>query len=284
MKRHTPLDLLRKEDKMKGYIRVLLVDDYELARDGLRLMLESEEDIEVVGDCASAEEAFSQVGKLSPDLVLMDIQMPGMDGIEATRRLKKNGMDCDADVIMLAECADYLIEALEAGATGYCIKGTQHTELAQSIREVYWNEHSLERDVFVEGIVELAICPPADATQVMRFTRQLETTLDARILQTVSSWDWGTVISVQLKLISLTNLLDELGNMPDVEKVVEGPSAREGFSNLLRRFRTLTSSKASLRKRIVITLKEERACLHLSPFKSVRGEACLTARGTGLQS
>jgi len=282
MKRHTPLNLLRKEDKMKGYIRVLLVDDYELVRHGLRLMLESEEDIEVVGDCASAEEAFSQVGKLSPDLVLMDIQMPGMDGIEATRHLKKNGMDCDADVIMLAECADYLIEALEAGAAGYFIKGTQHTELAQSMREVYWNEHSLERDGFVEGTVELAICPPADATQVMRFTRQLETTLDASILQTVSSWDWGTVISVQLKPTSLTNLLDELGNMPDVEKVVEEPSAREGFSNLLRRFRTLTSSKASLRKRIVITLKEERACLHLSPFKSVRGEACLATRGTGL--
>lgn len=75
---------------MKENIRVLLVDDRELVRRGLQSMLESEEDMGVVGDCATAEEAFSEIARLRPDIVLMDIRMPGMNGIEGSRHHERS--------------------------------------------------------------------------------------------------------------------------------------------------------------------------------------------------
>src|SRR3990172_8553055 len=101
-------------------IRVLLVDDHQVVREGLRNMLELEDDIKVVGEAASFEEALPQVEALFPDIVLMDIKMPGIDGIEATRRLKEKKPDCNVVILTLYE--EYLPQALEAGAVGYLLK------------------------------------------------------------------------------------------------------------------------------------------------------------------
>ncbi|NQT47653.1 MAG: response regulator transcription factor, partial [Chloroflexi bacterium] len=116
---------------MKKHFRIVVVDDNELIRHGLCRMLESEKDMRVVGDFASADDAIQQVGTLSPDVVLMDVEMPGKNGIEATHHLKNNGLNCQAEVIILAECADYLIGALAAGAAGYIYKNVNGGELAQ---------------------------------------------------------------------------------------------------------------------------------------------------------
>jgi len=208
-----------------------------------------------VGECASAEEAFPQVGELSPDVVLMDIQMSGWDGIKATRYLRE-GVHCDAAVIMLAENADHLIEALEAGAAGYLLKDIKRAELAQVIRQVYQNEHPPEKsDGFVEETVELVIPPPVDAAQTLGFIDQVERRLQASILQTVGSWDWGTVITIQLKPDPLSNLPDKLRNMPDVEEVEEEPLARDALSKLLGKLGGAAKLKTSPSKRILITLK-----------------------------
>jgi len=247
---------LGKENKMRKRIRILLVDDHELVRHGLRRMLEPEEDMDVVGECANAVEAFSQVQRLSPDVILMDTQMPGVNGIEATRCLKRDEVDCDADVIMLAECADYMVEALEAGAAGYLLKDIKRDELADAIRQVYWSDHSLEeRRGFAEEAVELVVPPPADAAQTLRFIGQVEKKLHASILQTVGSSDWGTVVTILLKPDPLSNLLDGLRDIPDVEKVEEEPSAREGLSSFLRKLRTMSGVRTNPRKRMLITLK-----------------------------
>ena len=101
-------------------IRVLLVDDHEIVRRGVRGMLEQEEDIEIMGDCASAEEALHQAEILSPNIVLMEAKMPGMGGIEAARLYCQNRMP--SKIIMLTSCEDCLAEALEAGAVGYLLK------------------------------------------------------------------------------------------------------------------------------------------------------------------
>jgi DNA-binding NarL/FixJ family response regulator len=119
---------------MKSNIRVLLVDDHDITRYGLRRMLESEGDIEVVGDCANAEEAISKVEVLFPDIVLMDIKMPGIDGIEATQKLKAKQPACTIIVLTLYE--DYVAEAIKAGATGYLLKDCRREELIQAIRAV----------------------------------------------------------------------------------------------------------------------------------------------------
>jgi len=162
-------------NKIKEDIKVLLVDDYELVRQGLRGMLEPEEGMEVVGDCSSAEGALSEVRRLSPDVVLMDARMPGMDGIEATRCLKRKELHCDVGVIMLAEGVNYQAEALEAGADAFLLKDdVKSEELIQAIRQVYRNKHSLEEGHSFINEVELVTFPTINAAQLLGFVCQLE--------------------------------------------------------------------------------------------------------------
>ena len=115
-------------------IRVLMVDDHQVVREGLRRMLDLEHDIEVVGEAANFEEALAQIELSSPDIVLMDIKMPGKDGIETTRLVKEKQPNCK--VIMLTLYEDYLVQAIEAGAEGYLLKDVKREELVQAIRAV----------------------------------------------------------------------------------------------------------------------------------------------------
>ena len=116
-------------------IRILLVDDHQLVLDGLRSMLQQEMDMQVVGEAASVEEALTQMDSLSPEVILMDIKMPGMNGIDGTRKLRKEYPSCS--VIMHTLYGDYLTEAIEAGAVGFLLKGIHHKELAMAIRGVH---------------------------------------------------------------------------------------------------------------------------------------------------
>jgi len=242
---------------MKEDIKVLLVDGYELIRQGLQGMLEPEEGIEVVGDCSSAEEALSQVRRLSPDVVLMGTHMPGINGIESTRHLKGKELHCDVDVIMLAESGNYQAEALEAGAAAFLLKNIRSEELAQAIRQVYRNKHSPEEGRSLINEVELVIPPTGDAAQLLRFVYQLEETYKdshSGIRHMVGSWYRGAGITIQLFNNPLANFLDELRNMPDVEKVEEEPTASSTFSSYSQKLRLLRRAKTS--PRVQITLKQ----------------------------
>jgi DNA-binding NarL/FixJ family response regulator len=119
-------------------IQILLVDDHQVVRDGLQRMLEQEEDLEVVGQSSNSDETLSRVDELAPDIVLMDIKMPGMDGIELTRQVKKKHPSCN--IIMLTLYDQYLTQAMEAGARGYLLKDIKRRELAQAIRQVYYGQ------------------------------------------------------------------------------------------------------------------------------------------------
>ncbi|MBE0415287.1 MAG: response regulator transcription factor [Dehalococcoidia bacterium] len=102
-------------------IRVLLVDDHPVVRHGLRRMLEQEEDIKVVGEAVSGEEALAQIESISPSIILMDIKMPGMGGIEAIHQIKERYPEIN--IIVLTLYGDqYLAQAIESGATGYLVK------------------------------------------------------------------------------------------------------------------------------------------------------------------
>lgn len=120
------------ENEVMEDIRILLVDDHDVVRHGLRHMLESEEGMKVVGDYANAQEALAQVDMLSPDVVLMDIKMPGMDGIEATRKMKEKQPACNVIVFTLYD--GYVAQAIEAGAIGYLLKDCGREELCRAIR------------------------------------------------------------------------------------------------------------------------------------------------------
>jgi DNA-binding NarL/FixJ family response regulator len=121
---------------MATNIRVLIVDDQSLIRVGIQALLSRKPDIEVVGHASDGEEALRQVAALDPDVVLMDIRMPGMDGVEATRRLVAR--QARAGIIILTTFRDdaNVFSALAAGARGYLLKDTDHKELAEAIRVV----------------------------------------------------------------------------------------------------------------------------------------------------
>lgn len=120
---------------MNSQIRLLLVDDHSVLRSGLRMLLNSHEDMEVVGEADSGEAALEKVKELHPDIVLLDISMPGMGGISALQKIKEASK---CKVLMLTMHADeeYLKEALEFGVSGYVLKQAADTELIQAIREV----------------------------------------------------------------------------------------------------------------------------------------------------
>ena len=118
-------------------IRVLIVDDQDLVRLGFRLILEREPDLDVVGEAANGVQALERVAEVTPDVVLMDIRMPTMDGIEATRRLTAAG-DVPRVLILTTFDLDELVyEGLEAGASGFLLKDVKADVLADAIRTVY---------------------------------------------------------------------------------------------------------------------------------------------------
>jgi DNA-binding NarL/FixJ family response regulator len=123
-------------------IKVLLVDDQPLLRTGFRLILASEPDIEVVGEAADGEVALGQVSALQPDVVLMDIRMPRLDGVEATRRLvEKYGPEGPRVLILTTYDHDeYVVEALRAGASGFLLKDTPAEDLVDAVRVVHRRE------------------------------------------------------------------------------------------------------------------------------------------------
>jgi DNA-binding NarL/FixJ family response regulator len=117
-------------------VRVLIVDDQPLLRTGFRMILEAEPEIEVVGEAGDGQAAIQQVTRHSPDVVLMDIRMPVMDGIEATRRLAARGAESATRVLVLTtfDLDEYIVDALRFGASGFLLKDVPPEELVNAIR------------------------------------------------------------------------------------------------------------------------------------------------------
>lgn len=121
---------------MADPITILIVDDQRLMRDGLRTLLELEEDFTVVGEAASGEEALACYANLQPTIVLMDVRMPGMDGVEATRRLHAQWPQVKVIILTTFDEDEYIFEGLRGGALGYLLKAVSSDELADAIRRV----------------------------------------------------------------------------------------------------------------------------------------------------
>jgi DNA-binding NarL/FixJ family response regulator len=117
-------------------IRILLVDDQELVRTGFRMILADEDGIEVVGEAGNGQEALASAGRLHPDIIVMDLRMPVMDGVEATRRLAGNDAGSGARVLVLTtfDGDEQVVEALRAGASGFLLKDVTPTDFVRAIR------------------------------------------------------------------------------------------------------------------------------------------------------
>jgi two-component system, NarL family, response regulator NreC len=118
-------------------IKCLLVDDHTLFRQGVRRLLESESDFEVVGEAADGGEAVEKARELRPDIVLMDIGMPGLSSFESARQIKKNRMETKILFLTMYEDEGYLAQCLEVGASGYVLKDTPAPQLLTAVKDVY---------------------------------------------------------------------------------------------------------------------------------------------------
>lgn len=153
-------------------VRVLLADDQPLMRQGLRAMLDAQPGIEVVGEAGDGGEAIEQARALDPDLVLMDIEMPGTNGIEATRRLVADGPRAPRVVVLTTfDREDYIVEALRAGATGFLLKTAEPSELAAAVRAAMSSDSLLAPEV-TRRLIEsyLARPSPADSGRLAELT------------------------------------------------------------------------------------------------------------------
>jgi DNA-binding NarL/FixJ family response regulator len=140
-------------------IRILIADDQTLVRSGLRLVLEGRDSIEVVGEAANGEEAIRAVRRLQPDIVLMDVRMPLMDGIEATRRILQDGATCRVVLLTTFDLDEYVYAAMYAGASGFLLKDVTGEQLEASIRLV--------------GTGEALLAPTVTRRLIERYTKPL---------------------------------------------------------------------------------------------------------------
>ncbi len=142
-------------------IRVVLVDDQDIVRKGLSLIMSSESDIEVVGEAATGEDAVRRVASTPCDVVLMDVQMPGMDGLEATRQIVASGADTRVLILTTFERDEYIFEALRAGAAGFLLKNAPPEEIIDAIRIVAGGDALLSPKVTSRVIDAFATSMPA---------------------------------------------------------------------------------------------------------------------------
>jgi DNA-binding NarL/FixJ family response regulator len=136
-------------------VRILIADDHQLVRDGVKHMLSYEEDLEVVGEAEDGREAVELCRRLEPDLVLMDVRMPEMDGLEATRAIKEVQPSVAVLVVTTYENPNYLLEAIKAGAAGYVLKDAPTEQLLGAVRRVLRGESPLNQELAVQVIRRL---------------------------------------------------------------------------------------------------------------------------------
>ena len=137
-------------------IRVLIVDDHAVVRQGLKAFLRVQDDIEFVGEAANGDEAVTQALSVQPDVILMDLIMPGMDGVETMRRLSAAGVDAKVIVLTSFSEDDQVLAAVKAGAAGYLLKDVQPQELGNAIRSVHAGDAQLHPSIASKLMREVA--------------------------------------------------------------------------------------------------------------------------------
>lgn len=216
--------------EMEGIIRVLIVDDHAIVREGLRAVLAIVPDIELVGEAADGERAISLTNSLRPDVVVMDLVMPGLDGIEAIEYITREQPKTRVLVLTTFAGEDLLFPAIKAGALGYQLKDSKSEELIRSIREVYHGESSLHPKIARKVLQELKTPSQAPRTTDPLTARELE------VLKLVAEGADNADIAEQL-VISEATVRSHLSHILDKLHLANRTQAalyalREGIASL----------------------------------------------------
>ena len=206
-------------------IRVLIADDHALMRDGLRAMLSAQPDMEVVGEAENGAVAVDDALRVHPDVVVMDIRMPRLDGIEATRRLAAQGERAPRVLVLTTfDLDEYVFEALRAGAGGFMLKDAPPGQLAEAVRTVARGEALLAPAVTKRLIERHVRVPPADSVRRERFSELTDRELEIVTLLTrgLSNAEIAAELYLSEATVKthVTRLLAKLGVRDRVQAVV----------------------------------------------------------------
>ena len=182
----------------KSPIRVLITDDHSIVRKGIRALLATESDIEVVGEAGDGAEAAAQAQALHPDVILMDLVMPKVDGIEATRRILAQQPGMRILVLTSFAADDKVFPAIKAGALGYLLKDSGPDELVQAIHQVHRGEPSLEPSIARKVLLELSQPPKTPLTAEPLTGREVD------VLRLVAQGRSNRDISEELVITEMT--------------------------------------------------------------------------------
>ena len=210
---------------MTDTLRVLVADDHLIFRDGLRALLASTPDAELVGEAATGEEAIALASSLQPDLVLMDLQMPDLNGIEATRRIVHDSPHIRVLVVTMFEDDSSVLAAMRAGARGYLLKGATHGEMARAIRAVGEGE---------------AILSPTIAARLMEFFTSFRPAVTPQVFPELSDRER-----------EILDLIAQGHKNPDIAArlVLSPKTVRNHVTNILSKLQVADRSEAIIRAR-----------------------------------
>jgi len=207
-------------------VRVLIADDQQLIRGGIRMILDPEPDIEVIGEAASGAEAIRLARQLRPDVVLMDIRMPDVDGIEATRRILAEGQEHQPCILILTtfDLDEYVYDALCAGASGFLLKDAPEHQLTHGIRNVHHGDALLSPTITRRLVSEFSAARRSSQTGSKLIAELTPRELD--VLRLVAAGLSNSEIAAQLILgettikTHVTRILMKLGVRDRVQAVV----------------------------------------------------------------
>jgi NarL family two-component system response regulator LiaR len=210
-------------------ISVLIVDDHPVVRQGLRAFLDSEEDIEVVGEAGDGAEAVRKAGELRPDVVLMDLVLPGMDGVASTLEIRKTSPSSRVLVLTSFGDNEKVFPAIKAGAMGYLLKDSSAEDLGRAIRSVAHGEFLLHPDIAKAVIDEFSVIGPEPASLRDLTPREIEVlTLIAR---GCSNKEIASHLCISIKTVKthVSNILSKLRVTDRTEAAVY--AVRQGLVN-----------------------------------------------------
>jgi len=205
-------------------IRVLIADDQALVRGGFRLILDAQKDIEVVGEAADGNEALALARELEPDVVLMDVRMPDLDGIEATQRLLESNRSPRVLMLTTFDLSEYVYQAMKAGASGFLLKDVRPEQLAEAVRVVAAGEALLAPAITRRLIEEFVHRPPPGARAPAELAQLTDRELE--VLKLVAQGHSNAQLAASLVLSEatvkthLTHILAKLNLRDRVQAVV----------------------------------------------------------------
>ncbi len=216
---------------MSEVIRVYITDDHQIVRRGIRQLLSTEKGIEVIGEASNGKEAIADMEKLKPDIVLMDLVMPVMDGIEAIRQIKAGYPSIQILVLTSFATDDKVFPAIKAGALGYLIKDTSPDELINAIRQVHKGEPTLHSSIAQKLLKEISHTPAEDSASPDPLTdREVEVLkLIARGLSNQEIAE-TLVVSVATVYTHVSRVLDKLHLASRTQAALY--ALREGLASL----------------------------------------------------